>query len=80
MFDPNSFPLNGSTATGTTQVYTSPVTPPRCADTTYKAIAYKSGFSDSSMTSYVSQHSGDAKIGVVLKHSIFIEQGSHLTI
>jgi RHS repeat-associated protein len=42
---------NGSTATGTTQTYTGPVDIGKCGDHPFSALAYKSGYSDSSVTS-----------------------------
>jgi RHS repeat-associated protein len=50
---------NGGTATGSTQVYNGSFTTPSCADTQYYAIAYKSGYTDSNMTGYLSKHGSD---------------------
>ena len=48
---------NGALATGTTHVYSGPVTVPKCTDTLYKAKAYKLGITDSVVTSYDADYS-----------------------
>ncbi len=48
---------NGAIATGTTRIYTGPVTAPKCQDTLYKAKAYKVGMTDSVVTSYDADYS-----------------------
>jgi len=43
---------NGSSPTGITQVYTAPVNVPVGTDIIFKALAYKSGLSDSGVTTF----------------------------
>src|SRR5262249_36508864 len=47
----------GATATGTTQVYTAPVTVGRCSQIFCKALAYKAVITDSVVTSYNADYS-----------------------
>jgi RHS repeat-associated protein len=54
---------NGAAATGTTQVYTGPVTVPNCVDTTFNALAYKSGYSDSNVSSYDADYTNGTHCG-----------------
>src|SRR5438105_7411300 len=43
---------NGATPTGTTLVYTGPVTVGKCNEIFFEALAYKSGLADSNVTTY----------------------------
>ena len=54
---------NGTTATGTTQVYTGPVRVANCVDTTLNALAYKSGYSDSNVSSYDADYTNGTHCG-----------------
>jgi RHS repeat-associated protein len=54
---------NGATATGTTQVYTGPARVPNCVVTTFNALAYKSGYSDSNVSSYDADYTNGTHCG-----------------
>jgi RHS repeat-associated protein len=57
--DNNSTPThNGAIPTGTTHLYTGPVTVGRCNEVFFKALAYKSGMTDSIVTSFDADYSG----------------------
>ena len=48
---------NGSTPTGSTVVYTGPVTVGKNADVNFEAVAYKSGMNDSNITQFEADNS-----------------------
>jgi RHS repeat-associated protein len=54
---------NGGTATGTTQIYTTAITVANCVDTGFYALAYKSGMSDSAVTSYDADYTNGTHCG-----------------
>ena len=54
---------NGATPTGTTQVYTGPVTVGKCNVIFFEALAYKSGMSDSVVTTRNADYTAASKCG-----------------
>jgi RHS repeat-associated protein len=54
---------NGATATGTTHVYTGPVTVGKCNVMFFEARAYKSGMTDSVVTTYNADYTGAPTCG-----------------